>query len=903
MSSSLPTLEETIEIASLAPSVAVSARVMSLLAMLQSLLSTLRSLLPRTSYLPLVEPDSTASTVHTEFPPFEVWQLERSRTAHDILMVTLMLASVVDYTVFDSAGMLTCDGDHTLGIMACFSIFLRHLASVADDKVHAQWLLSRIIGLVGLIITLYYSLDASARFERDEPFRTQAALMNLGVNALLLACVASTFAMPLWVGALVCVGAFPGDLVLIYRATKVTLPYGLNETVPGTPLFSNMHVLLSSVLSEELVGKTESAAAVILVPNSVELKYLASAILAYSVFVWLTLSNRALHAKFQETSLLSDAKERYIAALSHDFGTPIAALQMVIDSLAPDALDRQTMRGVRVSVALLGMIRKKAIQLNRLQAGQALLPELQTVNVHGLFDELESLARLLPKSADVKLSFRVLSKSGIPAFITTDRSWCVMMLVNLLTNALRHTRVGHVEVTASAIIEQDDRYLCLRVADTGEGVPAHLKPRLFSAYARASQARSSTGLGLFHLRELAVAMGGRTEYADNHPSGAIFSVIMPLFMTPPHPSIASSPGDSTGTPAEDEKAGKPVAPTAAGWRGTDDDEDLHFNWASICGGVVVDDDPTLVWLTTSLLKQLGLPEVSTATDGHGAVSLLCHYDHEKDCASLVECRCSRRPKWVVLDVQMDGMDGIEATRKVREWEKAHPAAGRVCIFGCTANGDDERTRRECFEAGMDEVIAKPLSIGFADQLFRRWYKQLKAGDSEHGSSKANGGEHADSTPSSPGASSTAQTTTERRDSSEAGSFKRSKSPRFEMEAVISDCGNETAARSMLKMWLKHSPKYVAGIQEGMSALTTRPDDAQAATRSIRKAAHSLKGSARMLHAPEATAAAEQLESLMAAADDGGGNPDPAALSEAWNVVQRAMLALTASVKDVATKDA
>ena len=134
-------------------------------------------------------------------------------------MVTLMLASVVDYTVFDSAGM-SQHGDLTLGIMACFSIFLRHLASVADDKVHAQWLLSRIIGLVWLIITLYYSLDASARFERDEPFRTQAALMNLGVNALLLACVASTFAMPLWVGALVCVGAFPGDLVLIYRATK-----------------------------------------------------------------------------------------------------------------------------------------------------------------------------------------------------------------------------------------------------------------------------------------------------------------------------------------------------------------------------------------------------------------------------------------------------------------------------------------------------------------------------------------------------------------------------------------------------------------------------------------------------------------------------------------------------------
>ena len=60
----------------------------------------------------------------------------------------------------------------------------------------------------------------------------------------------------------------------------------------------------------------------------------------------------------------------------------------------------------------------------------------------------------------------------------------------------------------------------------------------------------------------------------------------------------------------------------------------------------------------------------------------------------------------------------------------------------------------------------------------------------------------------------------------------------------------------------------------------------------------------MLHAPEATAAAEQLESLMAAADDGGGNPDPAALSEAWNVVQRAMLALTASVKEAGrTEDA
>lgn len=861
-------------------------------------------------------------------------------------MVGLLAVSLGDFVLLNSEVIGSADMDFALAVCCMISLCLRHAASMASDKELAHRIAVPLVGVLGISVNAGFAILGSATVAREAPFRTQAALMDIGVNALILACLASSLALPLWYGGVVLLTSIPADSYLIYCAA-----------------------VASSPSANASVDSLDDAIALMLSAKAVELKYFASCFLALGVFGWLTLSNRALHASLQQIADLSHAKERYIAALSHDFGTPIAVLQMAIEQLPPDALDMEMSRGMHAAIALLFMIRKKAIQLNRLQAGQSLTPELSTVSLQGVFDELESLAKLMPKSDRTNVLFR--AQPGLGS-VRLDRSWAIMMLVNLLSNALRHTGSGLVEVSACVVPRCNDdgaadtaSWLSLRVADTGEGVPPPLKPLLFTAYARASKSRGSTGLGLYHLRQLAMASGGRVEHTDNVPAGAVFVVLLPLYEVSrelTHPS--REPAVHMRRTDAPPKGLSPPDMLPPGKR-----------WAAIGGGIIVDDDPTLVHLTTALLGQLGLRNVATANDGEGAITQAC--------------RADARPRWMVMDVLMDGIDGIDATRRVRAWEAEHPHAGHVLIFGLSANGDDDGTRRECFEAGMDEVLTTPLSIALAEQLFRTYYSVLARPPSpaptpapapalapppapvpvpvitdelshepadaivtppvSFKSSQVKSTTVLTTGAPSPRASSSltasvtllAATETTALDGLEEGlvppcrpgptlschptpptmlpqcdetgegeSASAGSAARFDLKAMISDLGGEHLARQILKSWLQSVPRYRQAIQTAMSFYVTRhtepdakPDGTPAAAcssasmsaRAVRKAAHTLKGSARVRHADEAVAATSLLEQLAESAERHDGLCDMAALEDAWKLVQRATTALEANV--------
>ena len=80
------------------------------------------------------------------------------------------------------------------------------------------------VGIFGMVVTLWFAINDANMLDVTEPFKTQAALMNIGVNALAIGCAATTFAMPLWYGAIVASLAIPGDIYLLCRAANVTRP-------------------------------------------------------------------------------------------------------------------------------------------------------------------------------------------------------------------------------------------------------------------------------------------------------------------------------------------------------------------------------------------------------------------------------------------------------------------------------------------------------------------------------------------------------------------------------------------------------------------------------------------------------------------------------------------------------
>ena len=330
---------------------------------------------------------------------FEVWQFERGRVAHDVLMSGLLAVSLFDYAVLKSTAMLTPAMDVALAIGCIVSLVLRHMASLASDKQLAYRIAAPLVGLLGLAVNVMFALLDSAVVDPHAPFETQAALMDIGVNALILGCIASTFALPLWYGAVVVLLAVPADLYLIYCAAVASATDSAAE--PGESPFGAFLVIFSA--------------------KAVVFKYFGASLLAYGVFAWLTISNRWLYNSLQQVAL-SNSKERYIAALSHDFGTPIAALDLALrsfDRKAEAAVGEEVLSGMHAAVRTLSIVKGKALNLSRMHAGERLIPNRRAMSVRAVFVELEDLARLMYKREGVSVSFWVESEVHVTTTSST----------------------------------------------------------------------------------------------------------------------------------------------------------------------------------------------------------------------------------------------------------------------------------------------------------------------------------------------------------------------------------------------------------------------------------------------------------------------------------------------------
>ena len=182
---------------------------------------------------------------------------------------------------------------------------------------------------------------------------------------------------------------------------------------------------------------------------------------------------------------------------------------------------------MHTALDLLTIVRITAINLNKLEHGQRLQAQRAVCSCAKLVDDAMAVAEHLHSRKAVELQASVSDALRAQDAILTDRGWCFLILVNLLSNALKNTAEGAIRIDLR-LAPDDASSLRLQVSDTGLGVPPELEPHLFGAYHQASRWRFGTGLGLFHVHELAMALGGAAGYARNSPQGACFWVDVPF---------------------------------------------------------------------------------------------------------------------------------------------------------------------------------------------------------------------------------------------------------------------------------------------------------------------------------------------------------------------------------------
>jgi PAS domain S-box-containing protein len=366
-------------------------------------------------------------------------------------------------------------------------------------------------------------------------------------------------------------------------------------------------------------------------------------------------------------------KSDFLANMTHELRTPLNAI-IGFSGVLKEDLDlsprhaRQVELIWNASQTLLWVV-NDVLDLSKMEAG-AIGFETDAFDPTAI---THATVSLLSGQASAKgLGMRV-EVQGLEGRLLGDGARLRQVLTNFVSNAVKFTAQGEIEVLVSQSPDRDQRRLRVAVKDSGIGVAPDQIDAIFARFTQADASVSrrfgGTGLGLAISKRIIEAMGGDIGVESSLGQGSTFwfEVSLPV-------AAAACP---------DEAAAEPSVSVH---------ESLRL--------LVVDDNPVNRELICTLLEPFDL-DIQTAADGVEAIEAVSRAAFDV----------------VLMDVQMPNMDGLAATRCIRD--AAAPGARRVPIIAMTANVLPEQVAR-CLEAGMDDHVGKPIKPSSLLEALVRW---------------------------------------------------------------------------------------------------------------------------------------------------------------------------------------
>jgi two-component system, sensor histidine kinase len=395
------------------------------------------------------------------------------------------------------------------------------------------------------------------------------------------------------------------------------------------------------------------------------------------------IENEALLADLRDAKLRAEdankAKGDFLSSISHEIHTPMHGVLGMLQLLEQSDLSAE--QRVEVDVAMgaanaLHALLKDVLDFSQIEGGRLEIARVP-FSLHETIREMSAfLTATVEAKAGSAMQCSLPSTDQLPQFVIGDAGRLKQVLGSLLTNAVKFTENGRIEFSTTVVVSQPELTVVrFGVRDSGPGMSEELLARAFEKFtmgnASMTRRHGGIGLGLAIAQQLVWRMGGEIRVQSRPGEGSHFWFEVPF----PRAQVEAEEAVSLHAPTPPSRLEGKV--------------------------LVVEDDRASRQVVEFMLRRWSVT-VRTVETGEDAIREIKEW----------------QPAVVLMDVRLPGIDGLAATRRIRE------LALRVAIVALTANTSPQ-DRTDCLEAGMDGFLTKPVQAPDLHRCLKRWLSVVK----------------------------------------------------------------------------------------------------------------------------------------------------------------------------------